>query len=53
MYFGVCDRESFKLHNFEGPVYEKGRGMYAIRQNQERGKNAITLHNSLDNYSNK
>lgn len=53
MYFGVCLPETFSLFNFSGPLYEKGNGMYAIRQHRLEGQSAISLHNSLDSFSNK
>ena len=36
-----------------GAVYEKGGGMYAIRQSSHPGYSAVCLHNSLDDFSNK
>lgn len=54
MYFGVCDPNTFQIYNFEGRVYEKGNKMYSIRQNHDYNKKrAVTLHNSMDQYSNK
>lgn len=35
-----------------GPVYEKGKMMYAIRQSNLPNENAVSLHNSNSNFSN-
>lgn len=35
-----------------GPVYEKGKMMYAIRQSNAVNMNAVCLHNSNNNFSN-
>lgn len=52
MYFGVCDRETFRAFNFKGDLYRMGNKMWAIRQSPMVGANGICLHNSLQEFSN-
>lgn len=52
MYFGVCDRETFRAFNFKGDLYRMGNKMWAIRQSPKPGANGVCLHNSLQEFSN-
>lgn len=52
IYFGVCDQEVFRNFGFKGHLYAIGNRMWAIRQSPKVGANAVSLHNSLEEYSN-